>query len=168
MQEPKGMCVQSLGWENPLEEEMATHSSTLAWEIPWTEDPGRLQSTGSQSQTRRAYMHTHLHIKSVLLNLLNCHESLGDSWQSSSSLGWRNPDHVIWQFQYLLLTVPGAGWSLHKEWGSHSRPCNPAVFPPQAREMGPKGLLPGGDPGKLSIFRYRLKESSLIFLLGGG
>ena len=89
------MCVQSLGWENPLEEEMATHSSTLAWEIPWTEDPGRLQSTGSQSQTRRAYMHTHLHIKSVLLNLLNCHESLGDSWQSSSSLGWRNPDHVI-------------------------------------------------------------------------
>ena len=40
--------VQSLGWEYPLEEEMATHSSTLAWRIPWTEEPGRLQSTGSQ------------------------------------------------------------------------------------------------------------------------
>ena len=40
--------VQSLGWEDPLEEEMATHSSTLAWKIPWTEEPGRLQSMGSQ------------------------------------------------------------------------------------------------------------------------
>ena len=36
--------VQMLGWEDPLEKEMATHSSTLAWEIPWTEETGRLQS----------------------------------------------------------------------------------------------------------------------------
>ena len=40
--------VQSLGLEDPLEKEMATHSSILAWEIPWREDPGRLQSVGSQ------------------------------------------------------------------------------------------------------------------------
>ena len=40
--------VQSLGWEYPLEKEMATHSRTLAWKIPWTEDCGRLQSMGSQ------------------------------------------------------------------------------------------------------------------------
>ena len=40
--------VQSLGWEDPLEKEMATHSSTLAWKIPWMEEPGRLQSMGSQ------------------------------------------------------------------------------------------------------------------------
>ena len=40
--------VQSLGWEDPLEEEMAIHSSILAWRIPWTEEPGRLQTTGSQ------------------------------------------------------------------------------------------------------------------------
>ena len=40
--------VQSLGQEDPLEEEMATHSSIFAWEIPWTEEPGRLQSMGSQ------------------------------------------------------------------------------------------------------------------------
>ena len=45
--------VQSLGWEDLLEEEMATHSSTLAWRIPWTEEPGRLQSMGvEKSQTR--------------------------------------------------------------------------------------------------------------------
>ena len=39
--------VQSLSWEDPLEKEMAPHSSTLAWKIPWTEEPGRLQSMGS-------------------------------------------------------------------------------------------------------------------------
>ena len=38
--------VRSLGWEDPLEKEMATHSSILAWRIPWTEEPGRLQSRG--------------------------------------------------------------------------------------------------------------------------
>ena len=40
--------VRSLGWEDPLEKEMATHSSILAWSIPWTEETGRLQSTGLQ------------------------------------------------------------------------------------------------------------------------
>ena len=40
--------VQSLGWEDPLEKGMETHSSVLAWRIPWTEEPGGLQSIGSQ------------------------------------------------------------------------------------------------------------------------
>ena len=40
--------VRSLGWEDPLEKEMVTHSSILTWRIPWTEKPGRLQSMGSQ------------------------------------------------------------------------------------------------------------------------
>ena len=45
--------IQFMGWEDPLEKEMAMHSSILAWEIPWTEEPGRLQSMGLQkSQTR--------------------------------------------------------------------------------------------------------------------
>ena len=42
------MQVQSLGWEEPLEEEMAAHSSILAWKIPWTEEAGGLQSMGLQ------------------------------------------------------------------------------------------------------------------------
>ena len=42
------MQVQSLGWEDPLEEEMVTYSSILAWKIPWTEETGGLQSMGSQ------------------------------------------------------------------------------------------------------------------------
>ena len=40
--------VQFLGWEDPLEKEMAIHFSILAWKIPWTKEPGRLQSTGLQ------------------------------------------------------------------------------------------------------------------------
>ena len=43
--------VQTLGWEDPLEKKMATHSSILAWEIPWTEEAGWLQSMGAQSRT---------------------------------------------------------------------------------------------------------------------
>ena len=46
--------VQSLGWEDPLEKEMATHSSILAWKIPWTEEPGGLQSMGSQRVRQKA------------------------------------------------------------------------------------------------------------------
>ena len=48
MQETKEMLVLSLGWEDPLEEGTAIHSSILAWRIPWIEDPGGLQSMGSQ------------------------------------------------------------------------------------------------------------------------
>ena len=47
-QEPQETWVRSLGLENPLEEGMATHSSILSWRIPWTEEPGGLQSIGSQ------------------------------------------------------------------------------------------------------------------------
>ena len=43
--------VQSLGWEDPLEKETVTHPSVLAWRIPWMEEPGGLQSTGSESDT---------------------------------------------------------------------------------------------------------------------
>ena len=44
--------VRALGGEDPLQKEMVIHSSTIAWKIPWTEEPGRLQSMGSQSRTR--------------------------------------------------------------------------------------------------------------------
>ena len=47
MQEMQELRVTSLSWEGPLEEEMETQSSILAWKIPWTEEPGGLQSTGS-------------------------------------------------------------------------------------------------------------------------
>ena len=48
VQNTQEMWVQFLGWEDPVEEGMATHSSILAWRIPWPEEPGRLQSMGEQ------------------------------------------------------------------------------------------------------------------------
>ena len=60
------MQVESLGKEDPLEEGMETHSSILAWEIPWTEEPGRLQSMGSQSQTRLKQPSVHTCVPSTV------------------------------------------------------------------------------------------------------
>ena len=51
--------VQSLGWEDLLEKEMVTHSSILAWKIPWTEKPGRLQAIGSQELDMTEQLHFH-------------------------------------------------------------------------------------------------------------
>ena len=60
MQETQEAGVPSLGQENPLEEEMTTHSSILAWRIPWTEEPGRPQSMGcTESDTTEATEHSH-------------------------------------------------------------------------------------------------------------
>ena len=58
MQETQETQVPSLGQEDPLESETATHSSILAWEIPWTEEPVRLQSTGLQ-RVRHNYATEH-------------------------------------------------------------------------------------------------------------
>ena len=69
--------VQILGQENPLEEEMATHFSILAWRIPWTEDPGRLQSIGLQRDLAR-FLNTGFLIFRVWFitsTLLNCCEN---------------------------------------------------------------------------------------------
>ena len=53
------MCVQSLVWKDPLEKDMVTPSSIFAWEIPWTEEPGELQSKGSQKSQTRLSTRTH-------------------------------------------------------------------------------------------------------------
>ena len=78
--------VQSLGWEDPLEEGMATLSSIVAWRIPWTEEPGRLQCMGSQIWTQLKQLSRHAHTcsetslitdpcsNSVLLNGAFCHD----------------------------------------------------------------------------------------------
>ena len=59
MQETKEMQVRSLGWQDPLEEGMATHSSILSWRIQWTEESGNIQFTGSQSRTQLKWLSTH-------------------------------------------------------------------------------------------------------------
>ena len=60
VQEMHEMLVQPLGWEDPLEKEMASHPSILAWDIPWTEEPGELQSMGvAKSWTQPGTEHRH-------------------------------------------------------------------------------------------------------------
>ena len=61
--------VQSLDWEDPLEKEMATLSSTLAWKMPWMEEPGRLQSMGSQ---RHDFTHSLMYCLKCLLACDRC------------------------------------------------------------------------------------------------
>ena len=62
------MRVSFMNWEDLLEDEMATHSSISAWRIPWTEEPGGLQSMGSQSWTRLSDL-AYLHLKRTSLGL---------------------------------------------------------------------------------------------------
>ena len=65
MQETQEMWVQYLGWENPLEEGVATHSSILAWRIPRTEEPGGLQSMGCTESAQLKRLSTHARIEKV-------------------------------------------------------------------------------------------------------
>ena len=76
--------VRSLGREDPLEKEMATHSSTLAWKIPWMEEPGGLQSMGvTKSRTRLSdFTFTYRHVKLIEEWML------GDSSWNYAGHGW--------------------------------------------------------------------------------
>ena len=67
MQETQEMRVQSLDWEDPLEKEMVTHFSILAWRSPWTNEPGRLQSMGWQGTGHDLAAGTHTHISKFAL-----------------------------------------------------------------------------------------------------
>jgi len=102
--------VWSLGWEDPLEEEMATHSSIFAWEIPWTEEPGGLQSIGSQrvghDWSDLACTHKDFLIFCGLLG--KSVESLLSGWWGPSSLPPRRP-----QSNPTTLSLPG--WWHRKE-----------------------------------------------------
>ena len=60
MQETQETRVRSLAWEDPLEESMATHSSFLAWKIPWTEEPGGLRPWGLKELDTTEHTHTHI------------------------------------------------------------------------------------------------------------
>ena len=91
--------VRSLGWEDPLEKEMAIHSSTIAWKIPWTGEPGRLQSMGSQrvgegngkslqysclENTRNSMkMQKDRTLKDELPRLVGARYATGDEWRNN-------------------------------------------------------------------------------------
>ena len=81
--------IQSLGWEYPLEEGMATHPSSLAWRIPWTEEPGGLQSMGCKSQTRLTWA------ESDMPERLSTHTKFMLSLTNNIVCSHRSPTHVL-------------------------------------------------------------------------
>ena len=119
--------VQSLGQEDLLEKEMATHSSILAWKIPWTEEPGGLQSMGSQRvghdwETSLSLSFTFLYcclenpmnnmkkqkdrtLKDELPRLVGAQYATGDHWRSNS----RKNEAVLWE----SVNVNRVSWPCH-------------------------------------------------------
>ena len=94
--------VQSLDQEDPVEKGMATHSSTLAWEIPWTEEPGGLQSMGSQRVRHDWMINTHL----LIFYVLYLSQKIINSW----ILGTESYNCILWAshgIQLWLLEVRG-------------------------------------------------------------
>ena len=91
--------VRSLGREDPLEKEMATHSSILAWRIPWTEESGGLQSTGSQSRTRLSdftYLkHTAPNSQRKLKLQMDHRKTPGNFQTSLSRRTWKSSTHRV-------------------------------------------------------------------------
>ena len=88
------MWIQSLGQEDPLEKGMETHSSILAWRIPWTEVPGRLQSMGSQSRTQLKQLNTHTHIHAMVYKVefhwQNIFSKITHDWKTKDLLSQQN------------------------------------------------------------------------------
>ena len=132
IQAPQEMPVQSLSWEDPPEEEMATQSSILPWQIPWTEEPGGLQSTGSWRAghdwaTKRSractltHTHTHTHTRvraqsnEILRTILS--ESIAKMWWKSTS----SIDQIFVQTSVSpeVLLIRGKGRVKGKWWQEH-------------------------------------------------
>ena len=95
VQETQEIQVQSLGQEDPLEE-MATHSSIPACKIPWTNEPGRLQSMGSQSRTQLSdeYFQLSVNNTSLVAQMVKNLPAIRETWVQS--LGWEDPSRREW------------------------------------------------------------------------
>ena len=126
--------VLSLGWEDPLEKEMATHSSTLAWKILWMEEPGRLQSMGSQ-RVRHDWATSLSFTFSFFSPFLSFCYSLTPTTENSWNLPvklhvrlwgskggyWEHDSVLVWM---ILAWVKG--WAVR----ARARPIFPWLFPP--------------------------------------
>ena len=109
--------VQSLGWKDPLEKRMATHSSIHAWKIPWTEEPGELQSTGSESDTAEWLTHTCTNTQCFWCTcFIQIHNSI---WASQVAQGSRNC-LPLQEMQEIQLWSPGRGDPSEEEMATHS------------------------------------------------
>ena len=158
--------VQSLGWEDPLEKKMADHSSFLAWEVPWTEEPGQLESMARGSQRVRCnlaskqpkhalWKYEHNQTVTIPITLKSSLEPFCDlSFPLSLPLGPRQPLiyllllqvslHFLWQsFSTLvLLTLGPKRWNQLKKLDFGDFPGGPVAKTPCSQRRGP-GSIPG-------------------------
>ena len=107
MQEMQQMQVWSLGQEDPLEEEMATYSSILAWEIPWTEEPGRLPSMGSQRVG-------HDWVPSLIMATTPLYSHV--KWEEGWGLWIRQLWWVFWDWMSTEILTPWCGMEVAGIW----------------------------------------------------
>ena len=118
--------VGSLGREDPLEKEMVTHSSNLAWRIPWTEEPGRLQSMGLQSQAWLSNYHSHSFLIVPFLNTMGnttvsrealwALKALFSNWYSSATCPSITPMVLAYIFWELIVSnVSKQGFTLNRD-----------------------------------------------------
>ena len=133
--------VWSLGWEDPLEKEMATHSSILAWRIPWTGEPGRLQSIGSQRVGHDWETGTGIHSRGLTdKQNSECDEHYQESNTKKERKQYREPRNGC------LGKTAASGWS--SPWYRHLR--NPAAS---------ENLLEGNQPGLYWLIQ---REKSIL------
>ena len=104
MQEMWEMRVRSLGWEDPLEKEMATHSRILAWRIPWTEEPGRLHSIESQ-RVGHGWAQTHRYLYKSKMEDVAGNSCIDFYFPNlTCEVEWRFYSPQEEQFQFLFLS----------------------------------------------------------------
>ena len=113
MQEAQEMWVQCLGQEDSLEDEMTTHSNILAWEIPWTEEPGRLQFIGSQ-RVKLYWTHTHTDI----------HCGLPEIILEGSAQGWHFTHKVCSLQLSTMASLISPAFILHQKYATSYQEVN--------------------------------------------
>ena len=143
--------LQSLGREDPLEKEMAAHSSTLAWKIPWTEEPGRLQSMGSQ-RVRHDWATTCLMVVTVVfiapdpaagtVNPHLCQRFLYTHRQVWLSLLWGHCSFLLGPGVHKVLLVPSKSL-FPQTWGNSVIKSH---WPPKSNSRGVLSPF-AGSPG---------------------
>ena len=144
MQETK---VRSLGWEDPLEKRMATHSCILAWRIPWTEEPGGLQSMGLQRVRHDWVMWLTLKIKGLLCSEIWLPFLLPHS--SSRRHYPEGPGHSVWAHISLESHQAPRPKLYHGISGPSCLPGIPTmVSPTKAAPLHPPVLLPSRSPSR--------------------
>ena len=137
-----------LGWEDPLEKQMAMHSSTLAWKVPWTEEPGGLQSLRSQ-ESDSLVIKPPPHRASLVAQLVKNLPTVWETWVWS--LHWEDPleKGKATHSNILAWKIPWTVWSMGSQRVGHDWVT--FTFTPAEWVMGPVSVQPWASPAPPSL-----------------